>query len=156
MPAKFSNFVISACGACPYKYCSVRHKDEASVMSSSLRMTALAGAVVCAGVAAVPDIAAARTSYDGAWSVVIITRSGTCDSALRYQVQINNGYVLNEAGSVNLQGRVASNGAVRVSVSAGGQWANGSGRLSRRYGSGLWRGQGSAGTCAGVWQAERR
>ena len=125
-------------------------------MSSLFRMTALAGALACAGIAPLSDAAAARTSYDGTWSVVIMTRSGSCDSALRYQVQINNGYVLNEAGSVNLQGRVASSGAVRVSVSAGGQWANGSGRLSRSHGSGLWRGQGSAGTCAGVWQAERR
>ena len=126
------------------------------MMSSSLRMTALAGAVALAGIAAASDAAGARTSYDGTWSVVIVTRSGSCDRALRYQVQISNGYVLNEQGSVNLQGRVAPSGAVRVSVSAGGQWADGSGRLSRSYGSGQWRGQGSAGTCAGVWQAERR
>ena len=126
------------------------------MMSSSLRMTALAGAVALAGIAAASDAAGARTSYDGTWSVVIVTRSGSCDRALRYQVQISNGYVLNEQGSVNLQGRVAPSGAVRVSVSAGGQWADGSGRLSRGYGSGQWRGQGSAGTCTGVWQAERR
>lgn len=126
------------------------------MMSSSLRMTALAGALALAGIAAASDAAVARTSYDGTWSVVIVTRSGACDRALRYQVQISNGYVLNEQGSVNLQGRVAPSGAVRVSLSAGGQWADGSGRLSGGYGSGLWRGQGSAGTCTGVWQAERR
>ena len=87
-------------------------------MSSLLRMTALAGAVACAGIAALSaTAAAARTSYEGTWSVVIMTRSGSCDSALRYQVQINNGYVSNEAGSVNLQGRVASSGAVRKAAS---------------------------------------
>ena len=124
---------------------------------SSFRTAVLAGALACAGIAAPAGTAVARSSYDGSWSVLIVTRSGTCERALRYDVQISNGYVLNGGeGSVNLQGRVAPNGAVRVSVSAGGQRADGSGRLSSGRGSGLWRGQGSAGTCAGIWQAERR
>jgi len=49
--------------------------------------------------------------------------------------------------STSVQGRVAPNGAVRVAVQAGGQWANGSGHLSMTRGGGVWRGQGSAGYC---------
>jgi hypothetical protein len=94
-------------------------------------------------------------AYDGSWSVLIITQSGPCERAYRYGVQISNGRVFGGDGSANLQGRVAQNGAVRVSVSAGDQRADGSGRLSRDRGSGLWQGQGSSGTCTGRWEAQR-
>ena len=126
------------------------------MIGHSFRSIALAGALASAGIAATAGTAVARTSYDGSWSVLIITHSGACDRAYRYGVQISDGYVLGGGGPVNLQGRVAQNGIVRVSVSAGDQRADGSGRLSRDRGSGLWRGQGSAGTCAGRWEAERR
>jgi hypothetical protein len=126
------------------------------MISPSFRTTVLAGALACAGIAAPSGTAVARSSYDGSWSVLIITRNGACDRTVRYDVQISNGYVLDGGGAANLQGRVAPNGAVRVSVSAGSQRAVGSGRLSRGYGGGRWQGQGSAGICAGVWQAERR
>ena len=107
---------------------------------------------------AVAGPAFARTVFDGAWSVLIITQSGTCDRAYRYGVQISNGQVLRDGqdGPVNLQGQVAHDGAIRVSVSAGGNRADGSGHLHRDRGGGLWRGQGSAGACAGNWEAERR
>jgi hypothetical protein len=100
---------------------------------------------------------ATSAAFDGDWSVVIVTQSGSCDRAYRYGVRIENGEVLNAGGeSVALEGRVAPSGAVQVSVAAGGQEAHGTGRLSRVAGSGVWRGEGSAGSCAGVWQAERR
>jgi hypothetical protein len=135
----------------------VRGQRRASMIGHSFRSIVLAGALASAGIATTAGTAVARTSYDGAWSVLIITQSGACDRAYRYGVQISNGHVLNEGGGpVNLQGRVAPNGAVRVSVSAGDQRADGSGRLSRDRGGGLWRGQGSTGSCAGRWEAERR
>jgi hypothetical protein len=101
--------------------------------------------------------APAATAFDGAWSVVIMTQSGGCDRAYRYGVHISNGDVIYDGGGpVDLQGHVYSNGVVRVSVSGAGQQAEGQGRLSRTLGTGTWRGQGSLGSCAGVWQAERR
>jgi hypothetical protein len=96
-------------------------------------------------------------AYDGDWSVQIITQQGSCDRAYRFAAHIVNGYVENEyGGAVNLQGRVAPNGAIRVSVSSGGQEASGSGHLSGATGGGTWSGQGSVGSCAGVWEATRR
>jgi hypothetical protein len=68
-------------------------------------------------------------------------------------VEIIDGHVVYEGQSA---GRVSPNGGVWVNISSGGQQANGQGRLSRNYGTGVWRGYGSAGTCAGTWQAERR
>jgi hypothetical protein len=102
-------------------------------------------------------VAPVTTTFDGDWSVVIMTQSGGCDRSYRYGVRISNGDVVYDGGGpVDLQGHVFSNGSVRVRVSGAGQQADGQGRLSRTVGTGTWRGQGSLGSCAGVWQAERR
>jgi hypothetical protein len=98
-----------------------------------------------------------RAAYDGNWSVLIVTNSGPCDRGYRYGLSIRGGRVFYQgSASVNVDGNVSSNGTVRVRVSAGSQGANGVGRLSRDYGSGSWRGDGSSGSCSGTWTAERR
>jgi len=91
-------------------------------------------------------------AFDGNWSVAINTRSGTCEPNYRFGVQIINGKVVHEGRAA---GRVSANGSVQVTISSGDQRASGQGRLSRNYGTGVWRGYGSAGTCAGTWQAGR-
>jgi hypothetical protein len=99
----------------------------------------------------------ARSSFDGAWSVVVVTRAGACTPTLRYPVAIANGIVTNGGNSpASVSGRVAPTGAVRVTVQSGDSWATGSGHLSTSGGSGVWRGQGSSGLCQGIWQAERQ
>jgi hypothetical protein len=114
-----------------------------------------AGFVVAAALA--PEPAAARTPYDGNWSVLIVTNSGPCDRAYRYGLRIDDGSVIYEGSApVNVAGRVNRNGVVNVRVWAGRQGASGSGRLSRTAGGGVWRGIGSMGTCSGSWSAERR
>jgi hypothetical protein len=99
----------------------------------------------------------ARLPYDGYWSVVITTRRGDCEPSVRQPVQITNGIVINPAnGMAQIEGRVSPNGAVRVTVRTGSQWAIGSGRLGLSRGGGMWHGQGNAGFCEGTWAAERR
>jgi hypothetical protein len=106
---------------------------------------------------AVTAPALAATPYDGDWSVVILTRRGDCDSAFRYGIEIDNGVVRGRDDSAaTVRGQVARSGTVRVSVQSGSQWADGSGRLGRDGGSGVWQGQGNSGTCSGTWQATRR
>ena len=101
--------------------------------------------------------AIARTAFDGNWNVTIVTQSGPCDPQYRLGAQIVDGNVVYEGGGpVNLQGQVAPNGSVWVSVSAGGGRADGEGRLSPGSGGGTWRGQGSLGACVGTWEAVRR
>ena len=92
-------------------------------------------------------------SYDGNWSVVIITEKGTCDRSYRYPVRISGGSV-GYAGqaSFNVSGRVNPNGAVTVTVSRGSQSASGSGKLESDWGAGSW----SGGDCSGRWEAEKR
>ncbi len=99
----------------------------------------------------------ARTSYDGNWSVLIVTNKGPCDRGYRYGLSIRGGRVFYEGSlAVNVNGQVTGNGIVKVRVSAGSQGATGTGRLSRDYGEGSWQGDGSAGSCSGTWTAERR
>jgi len=117
----------------------------------------LFGASVLASVciAAFATQAPARTPYDGAWSVLIVTTAGECDRAYRYGVSIIDGYVRYDGGMVNMSGRVFANGAIRVTVSSGNARANGSGRLNRNSGSGGWSGISGPSRCSGYWQATR-
>ena len=97
--------------------------------------------------------ATSAPNFDGVWSVVIVTERGTCDRAYRYPIRISGGTMLNEGSSpVTINGRVAGNGSVTVTVSHNGKSATGSGRLSGKDGAGTWR----APECSGTWEAERR
>jgi hypothetical protein len=101
--------------------------------------------------------ARAATPYDGLWSVLIITEQGTCDRGYRYAVRIKQGRVGHadpSSSSFNIQGRVASSGGIRVSVTRGDKRAEGSGRMSKTSGSGKWRS--AKGECSGIWTAEKR
>jgi hypothetical protein len=115
-------------------------------------------AAALASAAALPTLpgAEAQPSYDGLWSVVIVTKSGQCDAAYRYPIRITNGN-LGNAGSapINISGKVGKNGAVVVTVNAGDKSATGKGRLGGASGAGSWSGNGN-GACSGIWEAERR
>jgi hypothetical protein len=100
--------------------------------------------------------AKARSSFDGNWSVLIVTDSGSCDRAYRYALQISNGRITYPDQTINITGRVDGHGHVYVRVSAGGQYASGSGRLYDGSGAGRWSGRGSTSSCSGHWQADRR
>ena len=118
-------------------------------------LTAFAVLTASALPASPAPITASKQSFDGAWSVLIVTEKGPCDRAYRYPVRISNGSVgyAGEA-SFNVSGNVGANGAVTVMVSKGNQSARGSGQLSATNGSGRW--VASSGECSGTWTAERR
>jgi hypothetical protein len=100
-------------------------------------------------------MSAGKPSFDGAWSVLIMTEKGTCDRAYRYPVKIENGAV-GYAGSASftVSGKVDPKGAVIVTVARGGQSATGTGRMSGTDGTGTWTA--ASGECSGTWTAERR
>jgi hypothetical protein len=125
-----------------------------SIQQKTIRtLTAGALALSFAALVGAASPATSAPSYDGLWSVVIVTEKGTCDRAYRYPIRIQHGAVINEGSSpATITGKVASNGAVHVTVTAGSKSASGSGRLSGSAGSGSWRG----GDCSGTWEAERR
>jgi hypothetical protein len=125
-------------------------------MTQSIRAFAALAILATSVVPASPaPISIAKPSFDGQWSVLIVTEKGTCDRAYRYPVRISNGSVgyAGEA-SFSVTGRVGANGAVTVTVSRGNQSASGSGMLSSTDGSGTWIA--GSGDCSGTWTAERR
>ena len=126
-----------------------------SSRSASRILVALSA--VAASFIAAPASAAAQGAFNGTWSVLIITDKGPCDRAYRYPIRVTNGRV-SYAGQADfdLNGQVAPNGAVRVTVSRGEQRASGSGRLFGNSGGGSWRGAGSQSACSGTWTAEKR
>jgi hypothetical protein len=114
-------------------------------------------AVAIAAAVAMTSTTAQAASFDGTWSVLIVTQRGPCDAAYRYGLSIQNGVVFYQGSApVNVSGRVSGSGSVSVRVWAGSQSASGSGRLARGSGRGTWRGRGSAGACSGYWTAEQR
>ena len=123
--------------------------------TTACALTALTILAASAVPAASAPIAAGKATFDGNWSVLIVTEKGTCDRAYRYPVRISNGSVgyAGEA-SFNVSGRVGANGAVTVTVSRGSQSATGTGRMSSSDGTGRWAT--SSGECSGSWSAERR
>ena len=114
--------------------------------------TAMAAAAVL--VAAIPLAARAASSFDGMWSVTIMTQAGNCPSSLRYAVRVAKGRVFGDDQSYDVNGFVAPDGATRVVVSEKGQSASGTGRFAGNTGAGRWRT--STGQCSGQWTAERR
>ena len=94
-------------------HCLTSHPRHVGVLSVLLATTlGLAGVVSAAGTAS------ARTIYDGAWSVLIVTMSGSCDPTYRYGVQINDGTVVYDGiGPITLQGKVTPKGRSGLSCS---------------------------------------
>jgi hypothetical protein len=99
----------------------------------------------------------AATPFDGEWSVLIITSTGTCDESYRFAGRITNGIISYEGGgAIAVSGRVAPSGALTATVSNGPNYGMASGRLVGNSGKGTWRGQNSIGACSGSWTAERK
>lgn len=112
-------------------------------------------AVAVAVIAAPRPVPAA--SFDGNWSVVVITETGTCDRAYRYPVRVVNGQIRYEGeAGIEISGRVDGSGKLSATISRGEQSAKGSGRLARAKGSGTWSGKSTTSVCSGRWEAERR
>jgi hypothetical protein len=121
-------------------------------MTLSAKSIWIAGAVLAAPFAAAGTATAA--SYDGLWSVLIITQAGSCDAAYSYPFKVAGGRI-SSAGSFDVSGRVSGGGAVQVRISSGGSVANGTGTLGAGSGTGRWTAKLSGGNCSGRWQATR-
>jgi len=110
-------------------------------------------ALLAAGALTVATPAHAKATFDGNWSVLIVTEKGNCDRAYRYPVRIaGRNVVYDGQADFTVSGRIAADGAIAVKVARGDQSAHGAGRLVGSAGAGSWR----AGECSGTWSAERR
>ncbi len=120
-------------------------------LRNHIRLGAAALTLASAALAATTSFAVPR--YDGVWSVSIFTTRGDCIASYRYPMRIANGVLMNGGDiALNVSGRVAPNGAVRVTLSHGDTRAAAAGRLSGSVGGGSWSGA----SCSGSWTAQRR
>ena len=112
-----------------------------------------AAALITASAALAANTSFAVPRYDGVWSVSIFTTRGDCIASYRYPMRIANGVLANGGDlAINVSGRVAPSGAIRVTLSHGDTRAAASGRLSASVGRGSWSGA----SCSGSWTAQRR
>jgi hypothetical protein len=93
--------------------------------------------------------AIAQTDYDGAWSVTVITKTGSCQQTTSYPLIVTDG---NVSGAADLSGSVGRNGMVRASL----RGAHASGQLSGHAGSGRWNSASAGMPCSGRWMATRQ
>jgi hypothetical protein len=91
----------------------------------------------------------AQGSYDGLWSVTVVTNAGKCEPTVRYPVTVSDGRV---TGSPDVSGVVRAAGLVRVSIR--GAFANG--QLTGSVGSGRWNAASAGVACSGRWQASKQ
>jgi hypothetical protein len=127
------------------------------VVATTVAITTLLAAVVATPSDAAHRSARGRSStFDGLWSVSIVTQSGPCNPSYRYPARIVGGVVQQAENdfSYQISGIVAASGGISVTVSQGLQSATGYGRLYGSRGSGHWSAGG--GQCRGTWSAIRR
>ena len=117
-------------------------------MLNTVRARAVAAAFAASTILAAGPAAA---SFDGSWTVSIITTKGVCEAGMALPIQIAAGKVLSGHSDVNVSGHVAETGSITVAVIQGLKRAFGSGKLAETSGSGTWRG----GLCSGTWTAQR-
>ena len=102
-----------------------------------LRTCLCASALILAGLAVV-DPALARSPYDGAWSVTVMTRGGACEPSRATACRFPTEWSWPATAGRPCKDESPPGGAVSVAVQAGGQSASGSGHLNRARGSGVW------------------
>jgi hypothetical protein len=110
-------------------------------------------AVACFAVLLLLSVSANSATYDGRWSVLVITDKGTCD-VYRWSISVLNGRVVSmEENIARPSGRISRKGSVNLTFRRGRDVLQARGRIGRNYGSGSWKASGR--NCAGRWRAER-
>lgn len=116
---------------------SLKSRISAGIIASALVMGA--------------GIAPVAASFDGTWTVSIITTKGECDQGMALPIKISAGRIASSVSEVGVTGRVAEHGGITVTVIQGIKRAFGIGKLAEASGSGTWRG----GPCSGTWTASK-
>jgi hypothetical protein len=123
---------------------------------TAMAIATLVAPMVAAPTQAAPKHATRLNSFDGLWSVSILTQAGPCNASYRYPARIVGGRVMQADTNFSYQisGAVVASGAILVTVSQNGQSATGYGRLRGSSGGGRWTASGNQ--CYGTWSALRR
>jgi type 1 fimbria pilin len=119
-------------------------------------MRVLFGTMMIAALAANAASAAPGgvASYDGKWSVEVITDKGTCDRVYRWSIGIQSGRVMDTGEIARPSGGVSATGKVTMKFVRNNDYASATGQISGEWGTGSWSSPTLA--CSGRWRAERR
>ena len=115
-------------------------------------------ALVAAGAllfsAATASLSHAQTPFDGQWSVEIVANSSACALAYAVPIQVEDGNISFAGGSGAIaDGKVSSDGALRVQLTASDVVVKATGALADRNGLGKW--SSAALKCEGTWTARK-
>lgn len=111
-------------------------------------------AFIAIGAALAITPAAALTTFDGSWSVQVLTEQGDCDPVYRYPVAIDAGAVTYDGlVGANVDGNVNEAGEIAIRVEYQGESVDAVGQMDEAAGAGTWE-LPSRG-CTGSWNAER-
>jgi hypothetical protein len=98
--------------------------------------------------------ARAQTTFDGQWSVEIVANTSACALAYAVPIQVEDGNISYGGGlGAIADGRVGSDGALRVQLTASDVIVHATGALTDGKGLGQW----SSATlkCEGTWTARK-
>ncbi|AWN38450.1 hypothetical protein [Methylobacterium radiodurans] len=116
---------------------------------------ALAPALLLVAVPAQAIAAPLENRFDGTWSVVAMTETGSCRGPYHYPIVIRGGTVDEASGNAaDASGRAGSDGRIAGTIRQGPATIAVSGRLRGSAGKGRWILDGLA-SCAGRWTARR-
>ena len=94
-----------------------------------------------------------QKSYNGTWSVRLVTEAGSCDASYSTTVAIQDGQVRPVSGGASVSGGIGRDGSVALGIQRSIARGDASGRLADRSGCGTWRV--SMLGCTGRWTAQR-
>jgi hypothetical protein len=127
------------------------------MIGNRIRAAALAAAfaILCF----VPPATAAKSPYDGAWNMFLVTTDGHCGT-IKVGLAISSGRIVSTSGKfvmrpIHIAGLVSPAGEAKMNGVAGPRKAEGTGRFNRSKGYGKWAGTGPSGVCSGIWSAIR-
>lgn len=110
----------------------------------------LALALALASAASIPAFAGSAGKYDGAWSLSVITDTGTCDGYKWTVVVANNRLLRIEEMPISASGSINAKGQARFEVAS---TVSADGQMEERTGAGRWDAPSKA--CSGRWLAAR-
>lgn len=95
------------------------------------------------------------TTYDGIYSINVITEDGPCDKAYQGSVTITDGQVTAISQPMaTASGLVEDDGTISLTFRQNEQVAHVGGKIRGRHGSGAW--SSPTAQCGGIWRAERQ
>ena len=97
--------------------------------------------------------ASAATSFDGQWSVQLVTEKGKCDPSLSWSVAVADGRIADAGMFVQANGAIDHRGRVELRITHGADVVSASGRAVGAVAEGAWRSP--TRQCSGAWRAQR-